>query len=175
MSTIRHADRIIVIDQGQVVEEGDHDCLMRANGLYQDLFEKQKLRAQTDNIEGDHLDARENRSSSMVGVKEPGISAGENGELSRGSTPKDQLDEKLQQGVRVKSGTSHNSIKDHRITILEKAGIEHLIETIHFEQTRMGTDHYWMPCMSSKRWDLSGLRYHLKQNNGGNLIYYCRD
>lgn len=34
MSMIRDADEILVLDQGQVVERGDHACLMNQNGLY---------------------------------------------------------------------------------------------------------------------------------------------
>ena len=34
LSTVRGADRIYVIDQGQLVEEGDHESLMRRRGLY---------------------------------------------------------------------------------------------------------------------------------------------
>ncbi len=41
MNTIRHADRIIVLDAGQIVEEGKHDELMSRNGLYTKLYEAQ--------------------------------------------------------------------------------------------------------------------------------------
>lgn len=34
LSTVRNADRIIVIDDGRIVESGTHDALMAANGLY---------------------------------------------------------------------------------------------------------------------------------------------
>ena len=36
--TVRMADRILVIDRGQVVEEGTHDSLVTANGRYAHLF-----------------------------------------------------------------------------------------------------------------------------------------
>jgi ATP-binding cassette, subfamily B, bacterial len=36
--TVRMADRILVIDRGQVVEEGTHDSLVSANGRYAHLF-----------------------------------------------------------------------------------------------------------------------------------------
>lgn len=37
LSTVRKADRIIVMDQGQVVEQGSHSELVAANGLYSRL------------------------------------------------------------------------------------------------------------------------------------------
>jgi len=38
LSTVRSADRIIVIDNGEISEEGDHDHLMEANGHYAELY-----------------------------------------------------------------------------------------------------------------------------------------
>ena len=43
LSTVRHCDRIIVIDQGQVVEEGTYDELMERKGFFADLVERQQL------------------------------------------------------------------------------------------------------------------------------------
>ncbi len=40
-STVRRADQIIVLDQGQIVEQGDHDELMRLGGRYARLFDLQ--------------------------------------------------------------------------------------------------------------------------------------
>jgi ATP-binding cassette subfamily B protein len=34
LATVRRADRILVFDQGRIVEEGDHDSLVAAGGLY---------------------------------------------------------------------------------------------------------------------------------------------
>ena len=34
LATVRQADRIIVLDKGRIVEEGTHDALSRAGGLY---------------------------------------------------------------------------------------------------------------------------------------------
>ncbi|MCB0588428.1 MAG: ATP-binding cassette domain-containing protein, partial [Phaeodactylibacter sp.] len=36
-------DKIIVMEDGAVVEEGTHEELLRKNGYYQELFEKQRL------------------------------------------------------------------------------------------------------------------------------------
>lgn len=40
-STVRRADRIVVLDKGVIVEEGSHAQLMKQEGLYYDLFTKQ--------------------------------------------------------------------------------------------------------------------------------------
>ncbi|CAF1480710.1 unnamed protein product, partial [Rotaria sordida] len=44
LSTIFNADKIIVMHKGEVVEEGDHDSLMRVQGTYFGLVEQQSLR-----------------------------------------------------------------------------------------------------------------------------------
>jgi ATP-binding cassette subfamily B protein len=41
LSTIVAADRILVVDEGRIVEEGRHAELMRAGGLYADLYRTQ--------------------------------------------------------------------------------------------------------------------------------------
>jgi ATP-binding cassette, subfamily B, bacterial MsbA len=43
LSTIQHAHEIVVIQQGEIVERGKHDSLIRENGLYRKLIEIQKL------------------------------------------------------------------------------------------------------------------------------------
>ena len=41
LATVRRANRIVVMDHGQVVEQGDHESLVRAGGLYAKLAEMQ--------------------------------------------------------------------------------------------------------------------------------------
>jgi ABC-type multidrug transport system fused ATPase/permease subunit len=40
-STVRHADRIIVFEEGQITESGSHDELIEAGGLYASMFSSQ--------------------------------------------------------------------------------------------------------------------------------------
>ena len=42
LSTVSKADNIIVIDQGRIVESGNHEELLKAKGLYAEMWEKQK-------------------------------------------------------------------------------------------------------------------------------------
>ena len=41
LSTIAAMDRLIVLDQGRIVEEGTHEALVQAGGLYADLWARQ--------------------------------------------------------------------------------------------------------------------------------------
>jgi subfamily B ATP-binding cassette protein HlyB/CyaB len=45
LSTIRIADRIITLEQGQVIEDGTHDALLRAEGRYSQLWRMQSAGA----------------------------------------------------------------------------------------------------------------------------------
>lgn len=41
LSTVRNADRILVLEAGRVVEEGDHETLLKVGGRYLELYKKQ--------------------------------------------------------------------------------------------------------------------------------------
>ncbi|MER6915370.1 ABC transporter ATP-binding protein [Streptomyces sp. NPDC000594] len=46
-STVRHADRIVVLDEGRVVGEGRHEQLMAGNATYRDIMVSQLMEAGT--------------------------------------------------------------------------------------------------------------------------------
>jgi ATP-binding cassette subfamily B protein len=45
LSTLRKADRLIVLDRGQIIEQGGHDQLMDLNGVYRRMYDTQARQA----------------------------------------------------------------------------------------------------------------------------------
>ena len=45
LSAVAHADNILVLDNGQIVERGDHDSLREQAGVYAEIWEQQQLEA----------------------------------------------------------------------------------------------------------------------------------
>jgi ATP-binding cassette subfamily B protein len=41
LSTIREADVILVMKDGKIIEQGNHDSLLKANGFYANLYNSQ--------------------------------------------------------------------------------------------------------------------------------------
>ncbi|MCI8610139.1 MAG: ABC transporter ATP-binding protein [Firmicutes bacterium] len=49
LSTIQHADNIIVLSQGRIMEQGDHQALLQQRGRYYQLYMTQYTKAQLEN------------------------------------------------------------------------------------------------------------------------------
>ena len=58
LSSIRYADRIYVLDEGEVKEQGSHEELIAHNGIYADLWFKQRLETELEEVEREAGDAR---------------------------------------------------------------------------------------------------------------------
>ncbi|AOB33817.1 ABC transporter [Bordetella sp. H567] len=48
LSTLRKADRLVVLDRGRIVEQGNHEQLMAAGGAYHALYQAQARQAEAD-------------------------------------------------------------------------------------------------------------------------------
>ena len=46
LSTIRHCDRILVLDEGRIIEEGTYDELIKMDGFFADMVERQRMAEQ---------------------------------------------------------------------------------------------------------------------------------
>ena len=49
LSTIQEADKILVLKDGQIIEQGNHESLLAAKGFYYDLYQSQFSRKDTEN------------------------------------------------------------------------------------------------------------------------------
>ncbi|WP_249865391.1 ABC transporter ATP-binding protein [Paenibacillus konkukensis] len=52
ISSVQAADQIIVMDEGEIVESGTHEKLLRQNGIYADMYHKQLLDQEAERQEG---------------------------------------------------------------------------------------------------------------------------
>jgi ABC-type multidrug transport system fused ATPase/permease subunit len=51
---VRHADLILVVDDGRIVQSGTHDELLARGGLYADLYRTQFASPGTDELDDLH-------------------------------------------------------------------------------------------------------------------------
>ncbi|HEY7557350.1 MAG TPA: ABC transporter ATP-binding protein [Candidatus Binatia bacterium] len=50
ISAVKEADEILVLDDGKIVERGNHDQLVRRGGVYADLYQQQRLSEELEQI-----------------------------------------------------------------------------------------------------------------------------
>ena len=43
LSTVRHCDRILVLDGGKIAESGNYDALIAKGGIFAELVERQRV------------------------------------------------------------------------------------------------------------------------------------
>ncbi|MET3317356.1 UNVERIFIED_ORG: ATP-binding cassette subfamily B protein [Peribacillus simplex] len=48
LSAVQHADRIIVLESGKIIQEGTHEDLLKQNGWYREQYERQQVDAETE-------------------------------------------------------------------------------------------------------------------------------
>lgn len=46
ISDVKQSDKIIVLDNGNIVEQGIHEELIQKGGIYQEFFEQQSTKAE---------------------------------------------------------------------------------------------------------------------------------
>lgn len=50
ISAVKEADEILVLDDGKIIERGDHESLARQGGVYADLYQQQRLSEELEQI-----------------------------------------------------------------------------------------------------------------------------
>jgi len=78
LSTVRTADRIVVLDKGKVAEEGTHEELLKLGGVYSRIYEMQ-FRAQEHKVEDGPAKAEADRAKAEADRAKP-AAHGEGGE-----------------------------------------------------------------------------------------------
>ncbi|MCP1307415.1 ABC transporter ATP-binding protein [Paenibacillus tyrfis] len=57
ISSVQSADQIVVMDEGRIVERGNHEQLLAVNGIYADMYHKQLLDQEAEREDGQEQEA----------------------------------------------------------------------------------------------------------------------
>jgi len=109
LSTIKDADIIHVMDDGIVLESGNHEELLAMNGAYSQLVHTQKLR------EGKELESAEDSTGDVVDMEE---TAREEVPLGRRNTSQSLASEILGQKRKAAEGSGKNRDDDYGLPYL---------------------------------------------------------
>jgi ATP-binding cassette subfamily B protein len=74
-SSVRHADNIVVVAGGKVIEQGSHEELLDADGRYAELFKLQAERFTEDEAESEAVNAADLQGDAPEGDEEPSKNA----------------------------------------------------------------------------------------------------
>ena len=50
ISAVKEADEILVLDEGKIIERGNHEELVRRGGVYAELYQQQRLSEELEQI-----------------------------------------------------------------------------------------------------------------------------
>ncbi|KEY69913.1 hypothetical protein S7711_09013 [Stachybotrys chartarum IBT 7711] len=105
LSTIINADRIVVLENGEIIEQGAHDDLIVANGRYADLWSKQTFLRPSDKT-GAGVDAKDGTAAATKAVSVESTAT----KISSVALRDKELDESLKKGAdspQVNARTPH--------------------------------------------------------------------
>jgi len=68
--TTRDADRILVMDEGRIVEEGTHQELMEARGLQCEMYSTQAAKFRSEGVKRSHME--DNRARTILSTRRRG-------------------------------------------------------------------------------------------------------
>ncbi|KAI8976762.1 putative ABC transporter protein, partial [Pilobolus umbonatus] len=116
LSTIRNADLIVVMEQGDLIEKGTHNELLSLNGVYADLVKKQEINTKKEGSDIDELDSEE-------------LLKREQEELETERAKKANiLNEKQEITDRLFKTTSHSSLDAYEIKLHKQVEEKKMIE-----------------------------------------------